>query len=79
MSALDYATDARLRHALKQQCQEMTKIIISQRATSLMNADWILVLDDGKCAGQGTHESLLQNCEIYQEIYASQMQSGGEA
>ena len=78
MSALDYATDARLRHALKNQCQEMTKIIISQRATSLMNADWILVLDDGKCVGQGTHETLLQNCDIYQEIYASQMQSGGQ-
>ena len=78
MSALDYATDARLRHALKNQCQGMTKIIISQRATSLMNADWILVLDDGKCVGQGTHETLLQNCDIYQEIYASQMQSGGQ-
>ena len=78
MSALDYATDARLRHALKNQCQEMTKIIISQRATSLMNADWILVLDDGKCVGQGTHEMLMQNCDIYQEIYHSQMQSGGQ-
>ena len=78
MSALDYATDAKLRHALNTECAGMTKIIISQRATSLMTADWILVLDDGICAGQGTHESLMKNCEIYQEIYHSQMQSGGK-
>ncbi|MBR7084031.1 MAG: ABC transporter ATP-binding protein [Oscillospiraceae bacterium] len=76
MSALDYATDAKLRHALHTQCAGMTKIIISQRATSLMNADLILVLEDGICAGLGTHETLMQNCEIYQEIYHSQMQSG---
>ncbi len=76
MSALDYATDAKLRHALQTQCAGMTKIIISQRATSLMNADLILVLEDGICAGLGTHETLMQNCEIYQEIYHSQMQSG---
>ncbi len=79
MSALDYATDARLRQALKTQCARMTKIIISQRATSLMHADLILVLDDGICVGQGTHENLMQNCEIYQEIYHSQMQSGGQS
>lgn len=76
MSALDYATDAKLRHALNTQCADMTKIIISQRATSLMSADLILVLDDGICAGLGTHETLMQNCQIYQEIYHSQMQSG---
>ncbi len=76
MSALDYATDARLRNALKQNYSDMTKIIISQRATSLLHADLILVLDDGLCVGAGTHENLLQTCEIYQEIYHSQMQSG---
>ncbi|MDE6004385.1 MAG: ABC transporter ATP-binding protein/permease [Oscillospiraceae bacterium] len=74
MSALDYATDAKLRTALKEQCQGMTKVIISQRATSLMYADLILVLDDGKCVGKGTHEELLNTCEVYQEIYHSQMQ-----
>ena len=76
MSALDYATDLKLRQALDKECQNMTKIIISQRATSLVHADLILVLDDGICIGQGTHESLLQSCEVYQEIYHSQMQSG---
>ena len=74
MSALDYATDAKLRTALKEQCQNMTKVIISQRATSLMHADLILVLDDGKCVGKGTHDELLNTCEVYQEIYHSQMQ-----
>ena len=76
MSALDYATDLKLRQALNTECQGMTKIIISQRATSLLHADLILVLDDGICIGQGTHESLMQSCEVYQEIYYSQMQSG---
>lgn len=74
MSALDYATDARLRTALREECQDMTKVIISQRATSLAHADLILVLEDGHCVGMGTHEELLQSCEVYQEIYASQMQ-----
>lgn len=74
MSALDYATDAKLRVALKEQCQNMTKVIISQRATSLMHADLILVLDEGKCVGKGTHAQLLETCEVYQEIYHSQMQ-----
>jgi len=76
MSALDYTTDAKLRTALKDQCQDMTKIIISQRATSLMQADLILVLDDGLCAGMGTHDELLQTCDVYREIYQSQMQTG---
>lgn len=74
MSALDYATDAALRKALKERCGGMTTVVISQRATSLMHADLILVLEDGCCVGQGTHESLLKDCEVYQEIYASQMQ-----
>ncbi|MDE5767763.1 MAG: ABC transporter ATP-binding protein/permease, partial [Oscillospiraceae bacterium] len=74
MSALDYATDARLRTALREEYPDMTKIMISQRATSLMHADLILVLEDGHCVGMGTHEALLASCEVYQEIYRSQMQ-----
>ena len=68
MSALDYATDAALRKALAER-QGMTTVVISQRATSLMHADLILVLEDGKCVGQGTHAELLQSCEVYREIY----------
>jgi len=74
MSALDYATDLALRTALRERCGDMTVIMISQRATSLQDADLILVLDDGQCVGQGTHEELLENCEEYREIYNSQMQ-----
>lgn len=74
MSALDYATDLALRKALKTQCAGMTTVVISQRATSLMEADIILVLEDGQCVGAGTHEALLKTCAVYQEIYNSQMQ-----
>ncbi len=74
MSALDYATDLALRSALREQCSDMTTIMISQRATSLTGADLILVLDDGRCVGMGTHEELLESCKVYQEIYHSQMQ-----
>lgn len=73
MSALDYATDLALRTALREQCADMTIIMISQRATSLMDADHILVMDDGRCVGQGTHAQLLETCEEYREIYNSQM------
>jgi ATP-binding cassette subfamily B protein len=73
MSALDYATDLALRTALREQCADMTIIMISQRATSLMDADHILVMDDGRCVGQGTHTQLLETCEEYREIYNSQM------
>lgn len=72
MSALDYATDAALRTALAERCQGMTAVVISQRATSLRNADLILVLEDGRCVGQGTHDDLLENCEVYREIFQSQ-------
>jgi ATP-binding cassette subfamily B protein len=72
MSALDYATDVALREALRARCRQMTKVIISQRATSLRDADLILVMDDGKCVGQGTHEDLLKTCDVYREIYESQ-------
>lgn len=71
-SALDYATDAKLRKALKEIPGEPTVFIVSQRASSLMHADKIIVLDDGVVTGIGTHEQLLESCEIYQEIYYSQ-------
>ena len=71
-SALDYATDAKLRAALRELSGKMTLFIISQRTASMMDADLILVLDDGKLAGAGTHEELLRDCRIYREIYHSQ-------
>lgn len=71
-SALDFATDARLRKAIAEMENHPTLFIVSQRAASLMHADQILVLDDGKIVGKGTHEELLKNCETYQEIYYSQ-------
>jgi ABC-type multidrug transport system fused ATPase/permease subunit len=71
-SALDYATDAKLRTAIKHKLNNMTVIIVSQRASSIQHADKIIVLDDGKMAGIGTHTELLENNEIYQEIYYSQ-------
>ncbi len=74
MSALDYATDLALRKALAEQMKHVTKIIISQRATSIQHADHILVIDEGKCVGFGTHETLLQECPVYADIYATQMQ-----
>lgn len=73
-SALDYATDAALRRSLKEMPGETTVFIVSQRASSLMHADTIIVLDDGNVAGMGTHEELLKNCEVYQEIYYSQFE-----
>ncbi|MDD6302261.1 MAG: ABC transporter ATP-binding protein [Bacillales bacterium] len=71
-SALDYATDARLRLALKSLSYKPTIFIISQRTSSLQNADKIIVLDEGKVVGIGTHDELLNNCEEYQEIHYSQ-------
>lgn len=71
-SALDYATDARLRMAIRDIPHPPTTFIVSQRAASVRFADQILVLDDGELAGKGTHEQLLQNCAVYQEIYYSQ-------
>lgn len=72
-SALDFATDAALRHAIKEQTEGMTVFIVSQRATSIKQADKILVLDDGKLAGVGTHEDLLETCQVYREICLSQL------
>ncbi|MBR2924407.1 MAG: ABC transporter ATP-binding protein [Clostridia bacterium] len=71
-SALDYATDAALRKALREMDTSATVFIVSQRASSIRFADQILVLDDGELAGIGTHDELLENCSVYQEIYYSQ-------
>jgi len=73
-SALDYATDAKLRKAIKEMPGETTVFIVSQRASSLMHADLIIVLDDGCVAGMGKHDKLLESCEVYQEIYYSQFE-----
>ncbi len=72
-SALDYATDARLRSALKQDCKGMTVILVSQRAATLMHADKIVVLEDGRLAGIGKHADLVKHCEVYREICLSQL------
>ncbi len=71
-SALDYATDAKLRQAIHNMPNRPTVFIVSQRAASIMYADKIIVLDDGTVAGTGTHEELLKDCRVYQEIYYSQ-------
>lgn len=71
-SALDYATDANLRRAIRNMKNSPTVFLVSQRAASILHADQILVLDDGEVVGLGTHEELLQRCEVYQEIYYSQ-------
>ena len=71
-SALDYATDARLRAAVRTMEGEHTVFIVSQRAASISHADQIIVLDDGRIAGRGTHAELLESCPVYQEIYYSQ-------
>ncbi|MBS5949189.1 MAG: ABC transporter ATP-binding protein [Clostridium sp.] len=72
-SALDFATDAALRKNLKENTKDMTVLIVSQRASSIMNSDKIIVLDNGEIAGIGTHDYLLENCEVYSEIYSSQL------
>ena len=72
-SALDFATDLKLRQALNIHAKEITTIIVSQRASSIKNSDKIVVLDDGKLAGIGTHEELLENSEVYKEICLSQL------
>lgn len=73
-SALDYATDLKLRQAIKALPGDMTVFIVSQRASSLMHADQIIVLDDGDVVGLGTHEELLKSCATYQEIYYTQVE-----
>lgn len=71
-SALDYATDAKLRQELKKRKDTMTTFIVSQRTSGIQFADKIIVLEDGRIAGLGTHEELLESCSVYQEIYDSQ-------
>lgn len=72
-SALDFATDASLRKELKENTENMTVIIVTQRCSTIKNSDLILVLDDGRLVGQGTHEDLFDNCETYREICLSQL------
>ena len=73
-SALDYATDAALRGAIRQLSYQPTVVIVSQRASSVRFANQILVLEDGKMEALGTHEELLEHCELYQEIYRTQFE-----
>ena len=72
-SALDYKTDSVLRHELKKYTKDATSIIVAQRIGTIMNADTIIVLDNGEVAGMGTHKELLKNCEVYKEIALSQL------
>lgn len=72
-SALDFATDAALRKAIRENTKNMTVFLVSQRASTVRSADKILVLDDGQLAGQGTHEELFETCEVYREICLSQL------
>lgn len=78
-SALDLKTEAALYQALREECPDATKVIIAQRIASIKGADRIAVLDNGCIAAIGTHEQLLTSCEIYRDIYQSQMQEGGAA
>ncbi len=72
-SALDFKTDAKLRLALAKETKHKTVLIVGQRINTIMNADKIIVLDEGKIVGQGTHQELMKNCKVYQEIAASQL------
>lgn len=78
-SALDFATDAKLRKAIRELPYHQTVFIVSQRTSSIQYADKIIVLDDGEVAGMGTHEELLQTCEVYREIHESQFRDRKEA
>ena len=71
-SALDFATDAALRRSLKELAGNPSVFIVSQRAASVMHADKIIVLDEGRIAGIGTNDELLKSCDVYKEIYDSQ-------
>ena len=72
-SALDYKTDAKLRKNLKEKMSDSTILIVAQRIGTIMNADKIIVLDEGKMVGIGTHKELLQTCEVYKQIATSQL------
>ncbi len=77
-SAVDTATDARIRRAFREEIPDTTKFIIAQRISSVQDADRIIVMEEGKVHGFGTHEELLENNEIYREVYESQTQGGGD-
>ncbi|MFS8631732.1 MAG: ABC transporter ATP-binding protein/permease, partial [Bacillales bacterium] len=72
-SALDYETDLKLRQALRSETKNKVVIIVAQRISTIKHADQIIVLDKGKMVGKGTHEQLMETCEVYREIAASQM------
>ena len=72
-SALDYKTDVTLRAALKEKTQDSTVIIVAQRISTILHAEQIIVLDEGKIAGKGTHEQLMKTCDVYREIALSQL------
>ena len=72
-SALDYQTDVAMRKALKKRTKQSTVLIVAQRISTILNAEQIIVLDDGKVAGMGTHRELLKNCEVYRQIAQSQL------
>ena len=72
-SALDFKTDAKLRKAINTELKESTLLIVAQRISTIMNADQIIVLDEGKIVGKGTHKELMNNCEVYQQIALSQL------
>ncbi len=72
-SALDYKTDVALRRALKENTKDITTLIVAQRISTILHADQIIVLDEGKMAGKGTHEELMKNCEVYRQIATSQL------
>lgn len=72
-SAVDMATEAKIREALKEYSRNLTCLIIAQRITSVMTADKIIVMDNGAIAGMGSHNELMKNCEIYKDIFRSQL------
>ena len=73
-SAVDTATDAKIRSAFANELKDATKLIIAQRVASVRDADMILVMDGGRIAAQGTHEELMESCEIYRDVYRSQQE-----
>ena len=77
-SAVDTATDARIRRAFAEEIPDTTKLIIAQRISSIQSADRIIVMDEGKISGFGTHEELMKTNAIYQEVYNSQIKGGGD-
>lgn len=75
-SALDFKTDAALRRALAKETQDAAVLIIAQRVSTIRHAEQIIVLNEGQMVGKGTHDELMQNCPVYQEIYRSQTKEG---